>query len=159
MAAAVKKEAASTSGNNNNNNDDDDKDGDNNNNNNNRNNNNNNNNTGKSNVDIGSAEGNSASPPAPDGFAPSSKFLATSSLMRSFSMGQRPSKPGDRVVYVDGAWDLFHAGHHKFLEKARAMGDYLIVGVFNDAVINAYRGVNYPIMNLNERVLSVMGCR
>ena len=33
------------------------------------------------------------------------------------------------------------------------------MGVFSDQVVNSYRGANYPIMNLNERVLSVMGCK
>ena len=33
----------------------------------------------------------------------------------------------------------------------RALGDYLIVGIHNDANVNRRRGRNYPIMNLNER--------
>lgn len=66
---------------------------------------------------------------------------------------------GAKVIYIDGAWDMFHSGHIKTLERARAMGDYLIVGVVNDEVVNQHRGANYPIMNLNERVLSVVGCR
>jgi ethanolamine-phosphate cytidylyltransferase len=35
----------------------------------------------------------------------------------------------------------------------------LIVGIHGDAVVNRRRGVNLPIMNLNERVLSVLGCK
>ena len=38
-------------------------------------------------------------------------------------------------------------------------GDYLIVGVHGDAVVNRHRGMNLPLMNLHERVLSVRGCR
>lgn len=58
-----------------------------------------------------------------------------------------------------GAFDLFHVGHLDFLEKARAQGDYLIVGLHTDPVVNQYKGANYPIMNLHERVLSVLACR
>lgn len=58
-----------------------------------------------------------------------------------------------------GAFDLFHVGHLDFLEKARAEGDYLIVGLHTDPVVNQYKGANYPIMNLHERVLSVLACR
>ena len=58
-----------------------------------------------------------------------------------------------------GAFDLFHVGHLDFLEKARAEGDYLIVGLHTDPVVNRYKGANYPIMNLHERVLSVLACR
>lgn len=46
-----------------------------------------------------------------------------------------------------------------FLEKARQFGDYLIVGLHTDPVVNAYKGGNYPIMNLHERVLSVLACK
>ena len=54
---------------------------------------------------------------------------------------------------------MFHVGHLDFLEKARAQGDYLIVGLHTDPVVNQYKGANYPIMNLHERVLSVLACR
>lgn len=57
-----------------------------------------------------------------------------------------------------GAWDMFHAGHMAILKQAREYGDYLIAGVHSDEVVNAQRGFNMPIMNLNERVLSVLGC-
>lgn len=57
-----------------------------------------------------------------------------------------------------GAWDMFHAGHVAILKQARQFGDYLIAGVHSDEVVNAQRGLNMPIMNLNERVLSVLGC-
>lgn len=62
-------------------------------------------------------------------------------------------------VYVAGAFDLFHVGHLDFLEKASKLGDYLIVGLHTDPVVNSYKGSNYPIMNLHERVLSVLACK
>lgn len=58
-----------------------------------------------------------------------------------------------------GAFDLFHVGHLEFLEKAKQMGDYLIVGLHTDPVVNQYKGSNYPIMNLHERTLSVLACK
>lgn len=58
-----------------------------------------------------------------------------------------------------GAFDLFHVGHLDFLEQAKKKGDYLIVGLHTDPVVNAYKGSNYPIMNLHERVLSVLACK
>jgi len=87
-----------------------------------------------------------------------SQFLPTTQKIIQFSDGKE-SKPGDRIVYVAGAFDLFHVGHLDFLEKARAEGDYLIVGLHTDPVVNRYKGSNYPIMNLHERVLSVLACR
>jgi ethanolamine-phosphate cytidylyltransferase len=46
----------------------------------------------------------------------------------------RPPAPNDTIVYVCGAFDLFHIGHLCFLEEARKLGDYLIVGLFSDQV-------------------------
>ncbi|KAL3285288.1 hypothetical protein HHI36_019398 [Cryptolaemus montrouzieri] len=87
-----------------------------------------------------------------------SQFLPTTQKIIQFSDG-RPPLPTDRVVYVAGAFDLFHVGHLDFLEKARRLGDYLIVGLHTDPTVNRYKGSNYPIMNLHERVLSVLACR
>ncbi len=67
--------------------------------------------------------------------------------------------PEERVVYIDGAFDLFHVGHIDALCEARKFGSYLIVGVHDDAVVNQIKGGNLPIMNLHERVLSVLACR
>jgi ethanolamine-phosphate cytidylyltransferase len=38
-------------------------------------------------------------------------------------------------------------------------GDYLIVGVHGDSLVNRVKGMNLPLMNLQERVLGVLGCR
>mmetsp|Transcript_3714 Transcript_3714/g.7711 ORF Transcript_3714/g.7711 Transcript_3714/m.7711 type:complete len:453 (+) Transcript_3714:34-1392(+) len=92
-------------------------------------------------------------------FVRESKFMTTSRMLRLFSEGCLPITAGKKIVYVDGGWDMFHAGHVAFLREAAALGDYLLVGVHNDAVVNRHRGSNFPIMNLNERVLSVLSCR
>lgn len=87
-----------------------------------------------------------------------SQFLPTTQKIIQFSDG-KPPKPTDRVIYVAGAFDLFHVGHLDFLQRAREHGDYLIVGLHTDPVVNRYKGSNYPIMNLHERVLSVLACK
>ncbi|XP_016976099.1 ethanolamine-phosphate cytidylyltransferase isoform X3 [Drosophila rhopaloa] len=87
-----------------------------------------------------------------------SQFLPTTQKIIQFSDGKSPN-PGDKIVYVAGAFDLFHVGHLDFLEKASKLGDYLIVGLHTDPVVNSYKGSNYPIMNLHERVLSVLACK
>jgi cytidyltransferase-like protein len=60
-------------------------------------------------------------------------------------------------VYVDMVADLFHFGHIRFLEQARAFGDHLIVGVHSDATVESYKRT--PIMTMEERIASVRGCR
>jgi len=87
-----------------------------------------------------------------------SQFLPTNQRIVQFSNVRSPAK-GDKIVYVAGAFDLFHIGHLDFLEKCAEKGDYLIVGLHTDPVVNRYKGANYPIMNLHERVLSVLAYR
>jgi ethanolamine-phosphate cytidylyltransferase len=87
-----------------------------------------------------------------------SQFLPTTQKINQFSDG-KGANPGDRIVYVAGAFDLFHIGHLDFLEKAKEHGDFLIVGLHTDTIVNQYKGGNYPIMNLHERVLSVLACK
>eukprot|EP00933_Yihiella_yeosuensis_P025639 TRINITY_DN19889_c1_g1_i1.p1 TRINITY_DN19889_c1_g1~~TRINITY_DN19889_c1_g1_i1.p1 ORF type:complete len:478 (+),score=84.19 TRINITY_DN19889_c1_g1_i1:90-1523(+) len=91
-----------------------------------------------------------------------STFLVSSQLLRAFS-GSLPRRSQtakeQKVVYVDGAWDMFHCGHISLLQRARELGDYLVVGVHSDTAVNQHRGANYPVMNMQERVLSVMGCK
>ncbi|KAI4866720.1 ethanolamine-phosphate cytidylyltransferase [Hypoxylon rubiginosum] len=104
---------------------------------------------------------------------------------RSLLKGHGP-KPGQRVVYVDGGFDLFSSGHIEFLRQVilieenlakkegwydeqavnerRGKGaDYgpvfVVAGVHDDEVINYWKGVNYPIMNIYERGLCVLQCR
>ena len=60
---------------------------------------------------------------------------------------------------VIGAFDLFHVGHVDLLEKVKKEGDYVIVGIHPDNVVNSYMHKNFPIMNLHERVLGVLACK
>jgi ethanolamine-phosphate cytidylyltransferase len=39
------------------------------------------------------------------------------------------------------------------------VADYLMVGIHNDKEVNQYRGANYPVMNLLERVLCALSCK
>ncbi|CAK8542205.1 unnamed protein product [Lathyrus sativus] len=87
-----------------------------------------------------------------------SHFLPTSRRIVQFSNGRSPG-PDARIVYIDGAFDLFHAGHVEILRLARARGDFLLVGIHTDQTVSATRGLHRPIMSLHERSLSVLACR
>lgn len=63
------------------------------------------------------------------------------------------------IVYVAGAFDLFHIGHLELLKEAKKMGDFLLVGIHDDKMGNRIRGKNFPIMNLHERALNVLSCK
>ncbi|KAL4658163.1 ethanolamine-phosphate cytidylyltransferase [Arapaima gigas] len=89
-----------------------------------------------------------------------SQFLQTSRKIIQFASGKEP-QPGDTIIYVAGAFDLFHIGHVDFLEAVHKQSDkpYIIVGLHFDQEVNRYKGKNYPIMNIHERTLSVLACR
>ncbi|KAE8678804.1 Ethanolamine-phosphate cytidylyltransferase [Hibiscus syriacus] len=87
-----------------------------------------------------------------------SQFLPTSQRIVQFSNGKGPG-PNARIVYIDGAFDLFHAGHVEILKKARQLGDFLLVGIHTDNIVSEQRGMPYPVMHLLERTLSVLACR
>ncbi|KAJ6765328.1 ETHANOLAMINE-PHOSPHATE CYTIDYLYLTRANSFERASE [Salix purpurea] len=84
-----------------------------------------------------------------------------SSLQRQIVQFSNDKGPGQdaRIVYIDGAFDLFHAGHVEILKLARALGDFLLVGIHSDQIVSAKRGAHRPIMNLHERSLSVLACQ
>lgn len=78
--------------------------------------------------------------------------------VHSLVSGTGPN-PGQQVVYSDGGWDLFTAGHVEMLKSARVGGNYVVVGIHDDSTINKNKGLNYPIMNLKERALTLLACR
>ena len=87
-----------------------------------------------------------------------SHFCPTSRRIQQFSSGRTPPA-GARVVYVAGAYDMFHPGHVEALRAARSYGDFVLCGVHTDEAVASRRGPNYPILSLHERSLSVLACK
>jgi rfaE bifunctional protein nucleotidyltransferase chain/domain len=59
---------------------------------------------------------------------------------------------GIEVVLGNGAFDLLHVGHLRYLEAARALGDRLVIAVNSDASVRIGKGDDRPIMPEAERV-------
>ena len=72
----------------------------------------------------------------------------------------REKRNGRRVVFANGCFDLLHPGHVETLEKARALGDVLIVGVNSDRSVREMKGSGRPIVPEQERaeVLAALQC-
>jgi rfaE bifunctional protein nucleotidyltransferase chain/domain len=68
-------------------------------------------------------------------------------------------KLGLRIVLTSGTFDLFHIGHAQYLEKAKSLGDLLIVGVDSDAKVKERKGPHRPIVPELERVQILSHCR
>ena len=58
---------------------------------------------------------------------------------------------GQTVVFTNGLFDLLHMGHLDYLQRARALGDTLIVGLNSDASSRALKGAAHPILSQEER--------
>jgi D-beta-D-heptose 7-phosphate kinase/D-beta-D-heptose 1-phosphate adenosyltransferase len=67
---------------------------------------------------------------------------------------------GKRIVFTNGCFDLLHIGHVRYLEKAKALGDVLVVGVNSDSSVRKLKGPRRPILFEQERaeILSGLGC-
>jgi D-beta-D-heptose 7-phosphate kinase/D-beta-D-heptose 1-phosphate adenosyltransferase len=63
-----------------------------------------------------------------------------------------PLKNNGVMVFANGCFDLLHAGHIDLLTKAKALGDVLVVGVNSDESIRKIKGVNRPIIPLQQRM-------
>jgi D-glycero-beta-D-manno-heptose 1-phosphate adenylyltransferase len=72
----------------------------------------------------------------------------------------RAKRNGKRVVFTNGGFDLLHPGHIHNLEMARALGDYLIVGINSDESIRILKGPERPVMPEAERaeILASLEC-
>ncbi|KAK5116661.1 hypothetical protein LTR62_007335 [Meristemomyces frigidus] len=96
-------------------------------------------------------------------------------------------RPDQRVIYIPGAFDLFNPGHIAFLQSVTHLEEklardrgwytpeaqqnristsrkdyspaYVVIGLYDDSVVNRHKGINYPIMNIFERGLCVMQCK
>jgi rfaE bifunctional protein nucleotidyltransferase chain/domain len=58
---------------------------------------------------------------------------------------------GARVVLANGAFDLLHAGHVRYLQAAKAEGDVLVVAVNSDVSVRAAKGDGRPVVPEAER--------
>lgn len=59
---------------------------------------------------------------------------------------------GEKVVMTNGCFDILHVGHLQYLEKARALGDRLIVAVNDDASVSRLKGTTRPYNALQQRM-------
>jgi D-beta-D-heptose 7-phosphate kinase/D-beta-D-heptose 1-phosphate adenosyltransferase len=67
---------------------------------------------------------------------------------------------GKRVVFTNGCFDLLHAGHVKYLQRARSFGDLLVLGLNSDASVRRLKGEKRPLIGEAERahILAALDC-
>lgn len=67
---------------------------------------------------------------------------------------------GKTVVFANGAFDLLHVGHTRYLRGAAAEGDVLVVALNSDGSVRALKGPERPIVPLSDRVeiITALAC-
>jgi len=69
-------------------------------------------------------------------------------------------RDGREIVFTNGCFDLLHAGHVSLLQRARALGDVLVLGLNTDASVRRLKGETRPVQSEGDRasILSGLAC-
>ncbi len=88
---------------------------------------------------------------------PGQKILGRDELAREV---HRRQATGERGVFTNGCFDLLHLGHVRYLQEARALGDFLILGLNSDESTRLLKGPGRPLVAEGERaeILAALAC-
>ncbi len=88
-------------------------------------------------------------------FMTSSKIL---SLSQAIEQAAQWRANGQRIVFTNGCFDIVHLGHIDYLEKARALGDRLVLGLNTDASVSRIKGPLRPVVDeyARSRMMAAM---
>ncbi len=76
------------------------------------------------------------------------KVLGRASLRRIVG---RLKRKGKKVIFTNGCFDILHYGHVQLLERAKKLGDILVVGLNSDSSVKRIKGASRPIRGQAER--------
>ncbi|MBI4773465.1 MAG: D-glycero-beta-D-manno-heptose 1-phosphate adenylyltransferase [Deltaproteobacteria bacterium] len=67
---------------------------------------------------------------------------------------------GRTIVFTNGCFDILHAGHVDYLERAADLGDVLVVGLNSDRSVRSIKGPSRPVVPQEQRarVLAALAC-
>lgn len=67
---------------------------------------------------------------------------------------------GERGVFTNGCFDLLHLGHVRYLQEARSLGDFLVLGLNSDTSVRQLKGAGRPLIPEDERaeILAALSC-
>lgn len=64
---------------------------------------------------------------------------------------------GKKIVFTNGCFDILHSGHIQYLDEARSLGDFLVIGINDDDSVSRLKGALRPILQLEERMNILSG--
>jgi D-beta-D-heptose 7-phosphate kinase/D-beta-D-heptose 1-phosphate adenosyltransferase len=73
---------------------------------------------------------------------------------------RRLRQMGRKIVFTNGCFDLLHAGHVSYLQRARELGDVLVLGLNSDASVRRLKGESRPLVSETDRavILAALAC-
>lgn len=74
---------------------------------------------------------------------------------RAKALALRLRAKGKRIVFTNGCFDILHAGHVKYLGKAKSLGDLLILGLNSDRSVKKIKGPSRPIVSQRDRAVVI----
>ncbi len=65
-----------------------------------------------------------------------------------------------KIVFTNGCFDILHVGHIRYLQEARSLGDFLVLGLNSDASVRQLKGPERPVQNEEARseILAALAC-
>ena len=85
------------------------------------------------------------------------KVKTPAGLQRALNKYRRAGK---KIVFTNGCFDILHVGHARYLQKARRLGDLLVVGINSDTSVKKLKGPGRPVNPEGARaeVLAALSC-
>lgn len=73
---------------------------------------------------------------------------------------QKLRQEGKTIVLTNGCFDILHVGHVRYLQKAKALGDVLVLALNSDASVRAIKGEKRPLVPEDERadIMAALEC-
>jgi D-beta-D-heptose 7-phosphate kinase/D-beta-D-heptose 1-phosphate adenosyltransferase len=68
---------------------------------------------------------------------------------------KRLKEEGKKLVFTNGCFDIIHRGHVDYLNRAKALGDYLVVALNSDDSVRRLKGEGRPINKLEDRAFVI----
>lgn len=86
-----------------------------------------------------------------------SKILSREALLEAAA---RQRAEGRNIVFANGAFDLLHVGHVRYLQAAAREGGWLVVGINSDRSVRSLKGDGRPVLPESERaeIVSALAC-
>ncbi len=85
---------------------------------------------------------------------PSAGVIKEDQLLLAVAEARSKNK---RIVFTNGCFDILHAGHVKYLQQAKQLGDYLIVAINDDDSVKRLKGPERPINHVEHRMAVLAG--